>query len=469
MKDNNRKNSKVVKLKTSFESNNLIHTKKLRTILGVSLIVIILLIVRIGFLQFVEGSYLQEQAYNQQTINQIISPKRGNIYDSTGKALAISAQVDTITINPAKFEKDSDEETQEYRETVAKGLSEIFELDYQETLDKLNSNSQVETIAKKVEQDKVDELKAWMDENDISVGINIDEDTKRYYPYSTVASAVIGFCGSDNQGLSGIESKWDSVLTGTPGKIVSSQGSNQEEIPNAEETYISAENGSDLTLTIDLNIQTIVEKYLKQAVEENECSRGGNVIVMDPSTGDILGMASYPDYDLNSPYTPNSTLAKTYDSLTSEEKNEALYKMWANKSVAETYEPGSTFKVITSAVALEENITTTDKQGDFYCKGYEEFEDVYQNFAKTAKDEGFSQIASSFSMIAEIEKTHGDRFQLFADYLEKNQLFVSEVETGWMCLNCGHVHRGTEAPAQCPVCRHEQGYFVRMELAPYIQ
>jgi stage V sporulation protein D (sporulation-specific penicillin-binding protein) len=382
MKDNNRKNSKVVKLKTSFESNNLIHTKKLRTILGVSLIVIILLIVRIGFLQFVEGSYLQEQAYNQQTINQIISPKRGNIYDSTGKALAISAQVDTITINPAKFEKDSDEETQEYRETVAKGLSEIFELDYQETLDKLNNNSQVETIAKKVEQDKVDELKAWMDENDISVGINIDEDTKRYYPYSTVASAVIGFCGSDNQGLSGIESKWDSVLTGTPGKIVSSQGSNQEEIPNAEETYISAENGSDLTLTIDLNIQTIVEKYLKQAVEENECSRGGNVIVMDPSTGDILGMASYPDYDLNSPYTPNSTLAKTYDSLTSEEKNEALYKMWANKSVAETYEPGSTFKVITSAVALEENITTTDKQGDFYCKGYEEFEDVSNSTIK---------------------------------------------------------------------------------------
>ena len=100
---------------------------------------------------------------------------------------------------------------------------------------------------------------------------------------------------------------------------------------------------------------------------------------------------------------------------------------------------------------------------------YKEFEDVYQNFAKTAKEEGFSQIATSFSMIAEIERTHGDRFQLFADYLEKNQLFVSEVETGWMCLNCGHIHRGTMAPGYCPVCRHEQGYFVRMELAPYIQ
>ena len=371
-----KKRTNVVKINSDFESKNFIYTKKLRLILLVTVIIFVLLICRIGFLQFVEGSYLKEQAYKQQTINQIISPKRGNIYDSTGKALAISAQVDTITINPSKFEKDDDEETAKYRETVAKGLSEIFELDYNETLEKVSSDSQVETIAKKVEQDKVDELTGWMEENKISVGINIDEDTKRYYPYSTVASNVIGFCGSDNQGLSGIESKWDSLLTGTPGKIVSSQGSDQQEIPDAEETYIAAENGSDLTLTIDLNIQTIVEKYLKQAVEENECSRGGNVIAMDPSTGDILAMASYPDYDLNSPYTPNSTLAQTYDSLTTEEKSEALYRMWANKSVAETYEPGSTFKVITSAVALEENITSTDVAGDFYCKGYEEFEDV---------------------------------------------------------------------------------------------
>ena len=371
-----KKTSNVVKMNSDFESKNFIYTKKLRLILLVTVIIFVLLICRIGFLQFVEGSYLKEQAYKQQTINQIISPKRGNIYDSTGKALAISAQVDTITINPSKFEKDDDEETARYRETVAKGLSEIFELDYNETLEKVSSDSQVETIAKKVEQDKVDELTTWMEENKISVGINIDEDTKRYYPYSNVASNVIGFCGSDNQGLSGIESKWDSVLTGTPGKIVSSQGSDQQEIPDAEETYIAAENGSDLTLTIDLNIQTIVEKYLKQAVEENECSRGGNVIAMDPSTGDILAMASYPDYDLNSPYTPNSTLAQTYDSLSTEEKSEALYRMWANKSVAETYEPGSTFKVITSAVALEENITSTDVAGDFYCKGYEEFEDV---------------------------------------------------------------------------------------------
>ena len=267
-------NSKIVKMKSDINSKNLIQFKKLRVTLIVCILIFLLLIIRIGFLQFVQGNYFKELAYKQQTINQIISPKRGNIYDSTGKALAISAQVDTITINPNKIKKDSDEDTKALKEEIAKGLADIFELNYEEVLAKVNSTSQVETIAKKVEQNKVDELKKWMEDSKITIGINIDEDTKRYYPYSTVASNTIGFCGNDNQGLSGIESKWDSVLTGTPGKIVSYKGSDQNEIPNSEETYISAENGSDLTLTIDLNIQTIVEKYLKQAVEDNLCSRG---------------------------------------------------------------------------------------------------------------------------------------------------------------------------------------------------
>ena len=368
--------NKVIKMKRSL---NMVEPKKFKIAIVVTILIFVLLIGRIGFLQFVEGSSLKEAAYNQQAINQIISPKRGNIYDATGeKALAISAQVDTITINPEKIAKEGDEgATKALKEKVAKGLSDIFELDYNETLEKVNSNSQVETIAKKVEQNKVDELKAWMEENKISVGINIDEDTKRYYPCNNVASNVIGFCGTDNQGLSGIEFQWDNILTGTPGKIVSSKGSNQEEIPDSEETYISAENGSDLTLTIDLEIQRIVEKYLKQAVEENNCKKGGNAIVMNPQNGDILAMACYPDYNLNEPYTPNEVLAQTYDSLSSEEKNEALYKMWANRSVSETYEPGSVFKLITASVALEENITTTDKPGDFVCKGYEKFENAY--------------------------------------------------------------------------------------------
>lgn len=365
-------NKKVTKINSEYTSQNFINIKKLKIIFVVIILIFTLLVGRIGFLQFVQGSYLKNLAYNQQSINQIISPKRGSIYDSTGKVLATSASVDTITINPQKIKdtKNSDN-TQALKEKVAKAFSDIFGLDYDETLKKVTSDSNVETIAKKVEKDKVDELKKWMSDNKISTGINIDEDTKRYYPYGTVLSQVLGSCGSDNQGLAGIENKWDSVLTGTPGKIVSSKSASQEEIPNAEETYIPAENGSDLTLTIDLNIQTIVEKYLKQAIEDNNVENGGNCIVMDPKTGDILAMATYPNYDLNQPFTPNEYVAKTYDSLSDKEKNDAIYKMWSNKSVSELYEPGSVFKLITASTALEENITGTDVAGDFNCPGYE--------------------------------------------------------------------------------------------------
>ena len=186
--------NKVVKLKTKFESKNLIHTTKLRSLLIFTILVFTLLIGRIGFIQFVQGNSLKEMAYQQQTINQIISPKRGNLYDATGKSLAIGAQVDTITINPTKIEKANDSDTKDYKEKVAKGLCEIFALNYDEILEKVNSKSQVETIIKKVDQEKVDQLKQWMKENKITTGINIDEDTKRYYPYGSVASNVIGFC-----------------------------------------------------------------------------------------------------------------------------------------------------------------------------------------------------------------------------------------------------------------------------------
>lgn len=371
----NNSSNNVIKLKKEFNSKNLICTKKLKICFVFIIFLFVALLIRIGFLQFVEGSFLKESAYKQQTINQIISPRRGNIYDSTGTPLALSAPVNTITINPSKIEDKNEEKTKVLKDTIAKKLSEIFELDYNEVLEKVNSKSQVETIIKKVDRDKVEKLKTWMSENDISIGINIDEDTKRSYPCNNLASHVLGFCGNDNQGLTGIEYKWDSVLTGTPGKIVSSKDGGQKEIPNAEETYIAAEDGSDLTLTIDINIQTIVEKYLKQAVEENSCTRGGNVIVMNPKNGDILAMASYPDYNLNDPFTPNSSLSSTYNSLSDTEKSEAITSMWRNKSVSELYEPGSTFKIITSSVAIEENITTTDKDNDFVCIGYEEVAD----------------------------------------------------------------------------------------------
>lgn len=334
------------------------------------LILILLLVFRIFWLQFINGSSLKERAYKQITANRVLSPKRGTIYDSTGKALAVSSEVDTISVNPSLIAVKNDAEaTNTLKEKIAKALSDIFELDYNEVLVKVTSTNSVETIAKKVDIDKVSKLKQWMADNKWSSGINIDKDNKRSYPYNNLASNLIGFCGSDNNGLSGIEYYWDETLTGTPGRVTTSIDATQESIPDTDEKYIAPENGSNITLTIDANIQTIVEKYLKQAVEENNCKNGGSMTIMDPSTGDILAMATYPDYNLNTPFEPNETLQETWNTLSSEEKTNSLYKMYRNKVVTETYEPGSVFKTVMASVGLEEDVVETDTAGDFYCGG----------------------------------------------------------------------------------------------------
>ena len=362
-------NNKLYKSANNEFSTNLLAVKKFRIVLASLLIIFLLLIIRLIWLQFVQGSDLKEQAYNQQTTDQIISTSRGTIYDSTGKTLAISTPTDTVTINPKKIVGSNDEETKAKKEKVAKAFSEIFELDYNETLEKVNSTSNVQTIAKKVDKDKIDKLKEWMETEKISTGINIDEDTKRVYPYNNLASNLIGFCGTDNTGIQGIEDSWNSVLQGTPGKITTSTDAIQEEIPDSNQTYIPAENGSDIVLTIDYYIQTVLEKYLKQAVEENHAD-SGTVVAMAPSTGDILGMACYPDYNLNTPFEPNTEeLKATWDTLDSTAQSDALYNMWKNNVVSSPYEPGSPYKLITAATALEENITSEDVPNDFYCNG----------------------------------------------------------------------------------------------------
>ena len=349
------------------------------------LILILLLIFRIFWLQFVDGSTLKERAYKQITANRVLSPKRGTIYDSTGKALAVSSEVDTISINPSLIAvKNDTDATNALKEKVANALSDIFELNYNDVLVKVTSTNSVETIAKKVDIDKVSQLKQWMSDNKWSSGINIDKDNKRSYPYNNLASNLIGFCGSDNNGLAGIEYYWDETLTGTPGRVTTSIDATQESIPDTDEKYIAPENGSNITLTIDANIQTIVEKYLKQAVEENNCKNGGSMTIMDPSTGDILAMATYPDYNLNTPFEPNETLQKNWDSLSSEEKTNSLYKMYRNKVVSETYEPGSVFKTVMASVGLEEDVVETDTAGDFYCGGSQMVSGIKINCANTS-------------------------------------------------------------------------------------
>ena len=339
-------------------------------------IVFIAIVARIGAIQFIDGTWLKERAYSQSTSSTVVSTKRGTIYDSNGKALAISAEVDTVSVNPEYLvvkEKGevNQEKTQELREKMAQKFAEIFSLEYDDVLKKLNSSRSVETIASKVETDKVTTLKAWLKENKISSGVNIDEDVKRYYPYNNLASNLIGFCGTNNQGLDGIELSYDDELKGTNGKLITAISVIQTAIPDQNEQYIAPENGSNIYLTIDSNIQTIVEKYLKQAVEENNCQRGGNAIAVNPENGEILAMATYPDYNLNDPYTPNESLSKGWDKLSSQEQSNKLYSMWRNRAVLDTYEPGSTFKIIAASIGLEEKIVETDTAGDFYCGGSE--------------------------------------------------------------------------------------------------
>ncbi len=354
--------------------NKRISPKRLIVIMFIITLVLVLLLTRVGYLQFVEGEELKAHANSQTTSSTLISASRGMILDRQGRTLAVSADVDTISVNPAYIQvlngqKVEEEKTKELKENMAKKMAEIFELDEAAVLEKLNSSNSVETIVSKVEKDKVKLLEDWLKENKATAGVNIDEDTKRYYPFNNLASNVIGFCGASGQGLDGIELSFDDVLSGKNGKITTSVSVVHDQIPSSDQEYIEPQNGSNVYLTIDSNIQLIAEKYLKQACDANSCRNGGNCLIMDPETGDILAMATYPDYNLNTPYTPNDYYAENWGNMSSEARTEALYKMWRNRAVLDAYEPGSTFKVITASIALEEDLIETDTPGVFYCDG----------------------------------------------------------------------------------------------------
>ena len=343
---------------------NISTKKRMRTMLFILFLIIVLLVGRLGYIQLIDGKELSKMAYEQQTLDRTINSKRGIIYDSTGQILAQSSTVETVTVNPVNIDKDS-------KEKIARKLSEIFNLDYEKTLKKVSKRSSIETIAKKIDKEKSNELRKWIEENNITTGINIDEDTKRYYPNNNLAAQIIGFCGSDNQGLDGIEAKYDKILSGTKGAIKRHTDAKGGEIGDEGESYVSAINGNDLILTIDINIQSIVEKYLKEACIDNKCTDGGNIVVMNPQNGDILAMATYPDYNLNDPYAAyTDELKGIWDTVDQTEKTKSLQAVWRNRAITDTYEPGSTFKTITASAALEEGLVTDiDKQGQFCCTG----------------------------------------------------------------------------------------------------
>ena len=352
---------KKVKNKSDINVSNKISKKRIASILIIIVIFMLALLARVGYLQFVDGNRLQTLATSQQTLTETISAKRGTIYDSKGNALAISYDTDKVYVTPSLIKEDSN------KSIVAQSLASILELDYNELFTKIQNTSDKFLVASDVEQSKVDQINNWKKELKFTTGISFEETTSRTYPYKTLASTIVGFVGSDGQGLSGIESSWDSFLSGTSGKSVSLKDASQSEIANSNQTYIAAENGYDVSLTIDSNIQSIVEKHLAQAVEDYKCE-SGITIAMDPSTGKILAMADYPSYDCNNQYTPNSHLAQNWDTLSSENKSKSLYRMWSPKAVTDTYEPGSVFKIVTSSIALEENIVDTDTI-NFNCTG----------------------------------------------------------------------------------------------------
>ena len=262
---------KEIKIKAEEKVSDLNRKKRMRNAILIYTMIFGALIFRIGWLQFVMGAELHSMAYIQQTLDRSVNPRRGTIYDATGEnILAISSTVETVTVNPTNISKEN-------KEKVAKALSDIFNLDYDSTLKRVSKRSSIETIVKKVDKEKADELRTWLVDNNITAGINIDEDTKRYYPNNSLASQVIGFCGSDNQGLDGIEVIYEKELKGEKGKINKVIDAKGGEISKEGENYVEAVDGNDLVLSIDAIVQGIAEKYLTEACIDNKCTDGGNI------------------------------------------------------------------------------------------------------------------------------------------------------------------------------------------------
>src|SRR5574344_1329753 len=336
--------------------------KRIVRMLIFCVILVVILLARLVYIQVIKSKHYEEKAYEQQTRQRSVAAKRGTIYDCTGqKVLAQSVSVNIVTAVPNNIAKED-------KEKVATKVAEILEINKDEVLAKITKSSSSETIATKVDDDKATKLLEYISDDKIE-GIRVDEDTKRVYPYSTLLANVLGFVGTDNVGLDGVEAYYNNSLAGVPGKIVGSTDGKGRETPFTNEQYVAPTDGKDVVLTIDATIQSIVEKYLSKAIKEN-IAQYGMAVVMRPSTGEVLAMATYPTYDPNEPFTPNTDELKSkWDSLSKKEKSDELSKMWRNRVISDTQEPGSTFKVVTATAALEEKVAQMDKPGDFNCSG----------------------------------------------------------------------------------------------------
>lgn len=352
----------------------------------VFVIVLLLLITRIFFWQVVRGDELRDKAIAQQTSKTTVNASRGTIYDRNGKALAESATVNTVVCNPQQIAKD------ESAALVSTKLAEILEMDYDKVYTTVTKSNRYQIIKKRITVEQTDAIKQLKSKETnpdykLFAGVYFEEDSKRYYSFG-IAPHIIGFTGYDNNGLQGIELTFDKELAGKPGSIMSLKSASGVSVDAQYEEQEDAKKGADVVLTIDETIQHILEKYLENAVSENELREGACGIIMNPQTGEVLAMATKPDFDLNNPYSidqftkyaidlnQNDAL-KNYNSDNEEEKNNAIAalrnKMWRNKAISDTYEPGSTFKILTAAMALEEDVVKLDSS--FYCGGSKQVAD----------------------------------------------------------------------------------------------
>lgn len=332
------------------------------------IVAFVVLGIRLYILQIRDHDYYEELAVEQQTRQSVITAERGTIYDRNGKVLAMSASVETVFISPYEIELNKED-----KQLIATRLSEILDVDYDSILEKMkDTESWYKTIKTKIEEDLASQVRDFINEYELK-GVHLETDTKRYYPYSTLACHVIGFVGSDNYGLEGLEAMYNDYLSGTDGRIVRlKNGWGSDMLFSDFEDYYDAKEGDKVTTTTDVTIQYIVEKYLQQAVEDNDALNGGACIAMDPNTGEILAMASLGNYDLNNYLDLSEETQAEIDEIENEEERssaekEVLYRQWRNKALADTYEPGSVFKIITLSIALEEGLVSDDDT--FYCGG----------------------------------------------------------------------------------------------------
>lgn len=308
--------------------------------------------VRVGYIMLTKDEEYQNKAYEQQTRDRLITPKRGSILDRNGVGMAVTESVSSVSVIHAQI-KD--------KEATATALSEILELDYDDVLEDIEERVALKRIKTKVDNETAAEIRALE-----LPGVMIDEDIERTYPYCTLAANVIGFVGKDNQGIIGLESKYEEYLKGKAGKILTQTDSKGLRVSDAEER-VEPISGDNLVTSIDVVIQQYAEQEIKASVEAKG-AKSGLIIVMNPQNGEIYAMANYPTFDLNEPFTINDPeLAKAWDAFTSEEKNDYLNRMWRNKAINDTYEPGSTFKIVTASAGLEEGVITPDSP--FTCTG----------------------------------------------------------------------------------------------------